>query len=438
LLTQGTNVYTWDAANRLIEANVDGVVSNFKYNGLGQRTEQTVGGVTTQYMLDVAGGLPEAIVATTGRASIRYVQIQGQILAQYDSGTWTYVAPDALGSVRQLADADGHVTLAQHYDPFGNLLETAGQGASEFGYTGEWWDRYMELYYLKARWYDPSVGRFLAKDPWPGGLFHPLTLNGWSYVENNPVNFADPSGYITEKEAPDADDIVVRLMATYQARVVKDWGFVNVPGIPTWGIPPSCRWEEGDWTIDELKTLESGVTKLADTMGGADKVISNIGGLTVEQGYLLMARGKTMRHRIRFTDSPISIDEWTVVHELAHAWDANFSWRLSKEMKEYVGGKWLLFPKAPPGGIRYRYDPSEWPPPAGININFDAKEDFAESVTAFVYPGKATDKAARPPEYGGVPYGDYGYDNYYETARAVYIAELLGLSRERSKWAEIW
>jgi hypothetical protein len=216
---------------------------------------------------------------------------------------------------------------------------------------------------------------------------------------------------------------------------------VNVPGILPWGIPPTCRWEEGKWTLDELKTLEAGVTNLADAMGGANTFISNIGGVNVEQGYLLMARGKTMRHRIRFTDSPTSIDEWTVVHELAHAWDANFSWRLSKELKEYVGGKWLLFPKTLPGGIRYRYDPGEWPPPAGIDTNFNAREDFAESVTAFIYPEEAQEKAERPPDEtggGGIPYRRYGYINYYQTPRAQYIAKLLGRSRERRLWAEIW
>jgi YD repeat-containing protein len=87
LLTQATNVYTWDAANRPVGANVDGVVSSFEYDGLsapvaqaqvGNRTAQTVGVVTTEYVLDgsagltagVAGGLPEVIVATTGGAIV--------------------------------------------------------------------------------------------------------------------------------------------------------------------------------------------------------------------------------------------------------------------------------------------------------------------------------------------------------------------------------
>jgi RHS repeat-associated protein len=197
LRPQGTNVYTWDAANRLVSANVDGVVSSFEYDGSGNRTAQTAGGVTTEYVLDVAGGLPEVIVATTAGTSTYYVQIQGQVLAQQESGAWVYILPDHLGSVRQVVGSDSQVDLAQSFDPFGVLFETFGSGASEFGYTGEWWDVEAGLLYLRARDYDPVVGRFLAKDPWLGDPFRPLSLNGWGYVEGNPINRVDPTGYQT-------------------------------------------------------------------------------------------------------------------------------------------------------------------------------------------------------------------------------------------------
>jgi hypothetical protein len=64
----------------------------------------------------------EVIVATIGGASTRYVQVQGQILAQYEAGAWAYVLPDALGSMRQLVGDAGQVTLAQGYDPLGVLI----------------------------------------------------------------------------------------------------------------------------------------------------------------------------------------------------------------------------------------------------------------------------------------------------------------------------
>jgi RHS repeat-associated protein len=208
LLTQGTRVYTWDAANRLVGANVNGVASSFEYDGLSNRTSQAVDGVTTEYVLDVAGGLPEVIVATTGGASTQYVQVQGQILAQYESGAWAYVLPDHLGSVRQLA-ADGQVALAQSYDPFGGLLETAGPGQSEFAYTGEQMDTSVGLVFLRARYYDSTTGRFVSKDPLPGYVHVPQSQHPYIYAWNNPIRLTDPNG---QQVSGDARSIIRRIV----------------------------------------------------------------------------------------------------------------------------------------------------------------------------------------------------------------------------------
>jgi RHS repeat-associated protein len=104
--------------------------------------------------------------------------------------------PDHLGSVRQLVGADGQVSLAQSYDPFGVPFEASGSGESDFGYTGEWYGSYNDLLYLRARYYDPAVGRLLNKDPFRGFVTRPQSLNGYSYVENRPLTWIDPGGYI--------------------------------------------------------------------------------------------------------------------------------------------------------------------------------------------------------------------------------------------------
>jgi RHS repeat-associated protein len=187
LLTSGVMTNSWDAANRLTAVSGSPSTS-FAYDGLGNRTSMTVGGATTRYALDVAGGLPE-VIAATGGATTHYLQVQGQVLAQYDSGTWGYVAPDALGSVRQVVNSAGSVTLAQSYDPFGNALEVAGSAESEFGYTGEQVDASTGLVYLRARYYSSSTGRFLSRDP-------VSSEPPYQYVGGNPIRYIDPSGYI--------------------------------------------------------------------------------------------------------------------------------------------------------------------------------------------------------------------------------------------------
>ncbi|NMC34951.1 MAG: RHS repeat-associated core domain-containing protein, partial [Veillonellaceae bacterium] len=102
---------------------------------------------------------------------------------------------DALGSVRQLVDGSGAVTLAQSYEPYGEVMGSSGSGETAYAYTGEWHSSSTNLLYLRSRYYIAETGRFLTKDTWQGDFTLPLTLNGWNYVEGNPVNFVDPTGH---------------------------------------------------------------------------------------------------------------------------------------------------------------------------------------------------------------------------------------------------
>jgi RHS repeat-associated protein len=130
--------------------------------------------------------------------SRRYVWGQGLVYATDLAGTVQAVYhSDGLGSVRALTDAAG--TVVQTYqtdetDEFG--VPTAAQGGSSqpFGYAGEHRDGGTGLIYLRARMYDPVIGRFLQRDPIAGKLRTPLSLNRYSYVRNNPTSLVDPSG----------------------------------------------------------------------------------------------------------------------------------------------------------------------------------------------------------------------------------------------------
>ncbi|MBE7436686.1 MAG: RHS repeat-associated core domain-containing protein [Anaerolineales bacterium] len=104
-----------------------------------------------------------------------------------------YFLGDALGSVRQLTDASGEITLAKNYDPYGTVTLSSGNGTSPFAYTDEQQDA-SGLTYLRARYYSSCDGRFLSRDTWGGDYINPLSLNRWMYVEGNPVNLVDPTG----------------------------------------------------------------------------------------------------------------------------------------------------------------------------------------------------------------------------------------------------
>ena len=100
---------------------------------------------------------------------------------------------DAVGSVRQLADASGSVTLSQSFDPFGSLRSQSGASASSYGFAGEWTDA-TGLQHLRARYYSPQQGKFLTSDPFPGFMGMPQTQNRYAYALNNPILYTDPSG----------------------------------------------------------------------------------------------------------------------------------------------------------------------------------------------------------------------------------------------------
>jgi RHS repeat-associated protein len=139
--------------------------------------------------LDLEGGLSQVLSDGTND----YLYGNGRILQANGTDT-QYFLGDALGSVRQLTDAGGVVSLAKGYDPFGNANWSAGAAQTPYGYTAEQTDA-NGLVYLRARYYAPEAGRFVSKDVWQGDYSQPLSLNRWNYVEGNPINRIDPSGY---------------------------------------------------------------------------------------------------------------------------------------------------------------------------------------------------------------------------------------------------
>ncbi|WP_374021037.1 RHS repeat-associated core domain-containing protein [Paenibacillus thiaminolyticus] len=94
----------------------------------------------------------------------------------------------------EIQDATGKVLNRYTYDIWGNPLIQEEQVPNIFRYAGEYWDAATELQYLRARWYDPSIGRFLTEDTYEGEISNPLSLNLYTYVANNPLIYVDPSG----------------------------------------------------------------------------------------------------------------------------------------------------------------------------------------------------------------------------------------------------
>jgi RHS repeat-associated protein len=177
-----------------------GLLWSAAYNGDGARLRQVTNGVPTTYTLDLAAPLVQVLTMQDAGGKTTYLYGVTRIGEQQPGG-WAYHLADALGSVRQLADASAQVTLARGYMPYGEELWSVGDGSSAYGYTGEDWNTVTRLVFLRARYMQPGLGMFLSRDSWEGNVQRPGSMNGWNYVEGNPVNRVDPSGNISFRPA---------------------------------------------------------------------------------------------------------------------------------------------------------------------------------------------------------------------------------------------
>lgn len=153
------------------------------------RVSQTINGITTNYVLDTA--LPLTQVLSDGTNTYLYGVDR---IAQINGGIPEYFLTDGLGSVRQLVDRNGTVTLAKSYQPYGTEESSVGNGLSSYGFTGEMSDA-TGLIYLRSRYYASNAGRFITRDTWDGDANMPMSYNAWLYVYANPINLTDPSGH---------------------------------------------------------------------------------------------------------------------------------------------------------------------------------------------------------------------------------------------------
>jgi RHS repeat-associated protein len=192
----GTTTYTWDYDNRLTQVALPGTAGTvtFKYDPFGRRVQKafTQGGntTTTNYLYDGPNLIEE--MDNAGNVLARYANQMrvDEPLTELRSGTTSYYQQDGLGSVTSLSNGAGMLANTYTFDSYGKLNTSTGTLTNPFQYTGRESDQETGLYYYRARYYDPTIGRFTSEDPigLQGGP------NFYDYVGNDPVDFNDPRG----------------------------------------------------------------------------------------------------------------------------------------------------------------------------------------------------------------------------------------------------
>ncbi|WP_134218332.1 RHS repeat-associated core domain-containing protein [Pelotomaculum sp. FP] len=113
------------------------------------------------------------------------------------NGNYYYYLYNGHGDVTQVIDQNGNKVNSYTYDEWGNILYKQELLSQPLKYAGEYYDEESGLYYLRARYYDPTIGRFISRDSYGGDITNPLSLNSYTYVENNPLGYIDPSGHFS-------------------------------------------------------------------------------------------------------------------------------------------------------------------------------------------------------------------------------------------------
>jgi len=197
--------YGYDNLDRLVSARRNGtVIARYGYDVLGRRIVKRVypaaGTPNIGYLRMVYTGDAVAFEAdSAGSIGLRYTWGPGadNLLAiQDESGNHYYATNDRLGSVRSLAKRDGTWLLTRRWTPYGSTLSRDSSASFtwgsrlRYGWTGREYDTETGLYFHRARYYAPTLRRFIQEDPVESGT------SPYAYVNGSPLEATDPSGMV--------------------------------------------------------------------------------------------------------------------------------------------------------------------------------------------------------------------------------------------------
>ena len=195
LLADDKARYRYDGFNRTEKVETfDGHIQLNRYDAEGLRYEMEENGSLVRFIFNQNR---EAVSEEDNSGLNRLIRASELIAANSSADsarTYYHYASDEMGSTTHIVDEAGVVKNHYEYDAWGNITAQEEAVPNRFKFTGQQLDPITQQYYLRARFYNPVVARFTQKDTYLGS-----GLNLYSYCENNPVFYADPSGHSRQK-----------------------------------------------------------------------------------------------------------------------------------------------------------------------------------------------------------------------------------------------
>ena len=189
--------YTYDAYNRNISVCGAGYVQQNHYDAEGLRYAVTENGETTNFVY--RNGMPVSEL-DADKNPVRGYVLGNEYISQSDGTSFGYYLNDEQGSVRYLTGSDGGIRNHYRYSAFGETITAEETVSNRLRYNGQMADGLTGLYYLRARYYNASLGRFTQED-----VIYNDGLNLYAYCNSNPVMYSDPSGFAATQSLNDCN-----------------------------------------------------------------------------------------------------------------------------------------------------------------------------------------------------------------------------------------
>jgi RHS repeat-associated protein len=236
MISGGGRTVEWDDENRLLKVTVGNTVTQFEYDGSGQRMLKIEPAGTSTYL----GRLVEIDVA--GKLVYNYYAGSTLIARRDQSSGLQWYHSDNLNSVVLATNSLGAVVRAYDYKAFGET-STGASASAEYGFGGHKTNVSTRsvpgdgagLIYMGSRYYDATLGRFLSADSVAPNTANPQSLNRYSYVSNDPFSFQDPTGHTQVPPEPSPERTAIR----------GEWESVMVCNVPGGGCRMLSSWVGG-------------------------------------------------------------------------------------------------------------------------------------------------------------------------------------------------